>query len=120
MWVYRNRNTGQTVKLPERDPILECWPNWVILARPAAPEDSAAPDASAPSEDSAASAEPESAAGQAPVDPPVLPPGPPPEAANKATWVLYAVSRGMPEKDAKALSKAALVEEFGQEEESDG
>jgi hypothetical protein len=30
------------------------------------------------------------------------------------------VSRGMAEKDAKALSKAALVEEFGQEEENDG
>ncbi|MEU6783392.1 hypothetical protein ABZ912_29710 [Nonomuraea angiospora] len=108
-WVYHNRNTGQTVELAERDPILDCWPNWEIQSQPAAP--AAPPIATGP----------ESATAQAPAGPaPVLPPGPPPEGATKAVWVAYAVMRGMSEKDAKALSKAALVEEFGQEEESDG
>ncbi|TMR99517.1 hypothetical protein [Nonomuraea basaltis] len=107
-WIYHNSNTGQTVTLPERDLILECWPNWVILSRPTDPVAPAVPSG------------PEPAVAQAPAGPaPVLPPGPPPEGANKATWVIYAVSRGMAEKDARALSKAALIEEFGQEE-SDG
>ncbi|MEV6154920.1 hypothetical protein AB0L53_31725 [Nonomuraea sp. NPDC052129] len=109
MWVYHNRNTGDTVELPERNPILDCWSNWEIISRPT---ESATP-ASPPT--------PGSATAQAPADPvPDLPPGPPPESASKAIWVVYAVSRGMSEKDAKALSKAALFEEFGQEEENDG
>ncbi|MEV1167344.1 hypothetical protein [Nonomuraea sp. NPDC049784] len=112
-WVYHNRNTGQTVELPERDPILDCWPNWEILSRPAVPAAPATPTGPEP-------APAQAPAGPPPNVPPVLPPGPPPEGANKAVWVAYAVSRGMAEKDAKALSKAALVEEFGQEEESDG
>ncbi|MER7363282.1 hypothetical protein [Nonomuraea wenchangensis] len=109
MWVYLNRNTGQTVEFPERDPMLECWENWEIVSQPAESAVSGAPST------------PEPGQSQAPVGPaPDLPPGPPPESASKATWVIYAVSCGMAEKDARALSKAALVEEFGQEEESDG
>ncbi|MEV0313528.1 hypothetical protein [Nonomuraea fuscirosea] len=111
MWVYHNANTGQTVELPERDAILDCWPNWTITSRPAAPEAPAPP--AAPSRPEPAAQAPAGSAQD-------LPPGPPPESASKAIWVIYAVSRGMAEKDAKALSKAALVEEFGQEEENDG
>lgn len=109
MWVYHNRNTGDAVELPERNPILDCWNNWEIISRPT---ESAAP---------ASPTTPGPATAQVPAGPATdLPPGPPPESASKAIWVVYAVSRGMAEKDAKALSKAALVEEFGQEEENDG
>lgn len=99
MFVYRNRNTGQTVELPARDSILDCWPNWVVLSQP---------------EPAPAGPLPAQAAGR---------PAVPLESANKQAWIAYAISCGMAEKDARALSKAALVEEFGadadQEEEED-
>ncbi|MGR6915420.1 hypothetical protein ACU635_14340 [[Actinomadura] parvosata] len=102
MFVYHNRNTGQTVQLPERDSILDCWPNWVLLSPPESDPSSGPPPA-------------QQVAGRT---------APPPESANKQTWIAYAISRGMAEKDARALSKAALVEEFGtdqqEEEVADG
>lgn len=99
MFIYHNRNTGDTVQLSERDPILDCWPNWVLLSE-------ADPSPSGPEPAQQAS-------------------GPPPESANKQAWISYAITRGMDEKDARTLSKAALVEEFGvddqqEEDESDG
>ncbi|WP_344897793.1 hypothetical protein, partial [Nonomuraea antimicrobica] len=101
MFVYHNRNTGQTVELAERDSILDCWPNWVLLAQP----------------------EPVPSSGPSPAQQAAGRPAPPFESANKQVWIAYAISRGMAEKDARALSKAALVEEFGaddQQEEGDG
>ncbi|GAB2918667.1 hypothetical protein ACFMQL_20530 [Nonomuraea fastidiosa] len=109
MWVYHNRNTGETVELPKRNQIIECWPQWTIVSRPDEPDAAAATPA------------PEPAAAQAPVGPtPDVPSGPPPESASKAVWVAYAVSRGMAERDANALRKAALIEEFGREDDDDG
>ncbi|MGH3745805.1 MAG: hypothetical protein ACRDT8_00215 [Micromonosporaceae bacterium] len=40
----------------------------------------------------------------------------PPQSAGKPEWIAYAVERGMPESDAKALNKSALIEEFGDHE----
>ncbi|SDL73322.1 hypothetical protein SAMN05421874_12828 [Nonomuraea maritima] len=105
MWVYHNRNTGLTVEQPERNRIIECYPQWTIVSCPDEPAAPATPSAPGPATE------------QAPAGPPPgLPPGPPPESANKSIWVAYAVFRGMAEKDAKALSKAALIEEFGQDD----
>ncbi len=91
MFIYHNRNTGQTVELPARDSILDCWPNWVLLSNP-----EPAPSGPKPAD--------QQASGR---------PAPPPESANKQAWINYAILRGMAEKDARALSKSALVEEFG-------
>ncbi|WP_214317047.1 hypothetical protein [Nonomuraea sediminis] len=89
-FVYRNSNTGQVVEVADRDPWLDMLDNWQIISGPSAPAD----DESGPA-----------------------PAGParPSEHDNKAAWVAHAVSRGMPEADAKSLSKAALIEEFGEE-----
>ncbi|WP_113705371.1 hypothetical protein [Nonomuraea lactucae] len=97
-WRYKNRNTGQVVELDERDACLDILPNWTVTGS-GAPQQ---PD---------------------PMPPPTL--IRPPETAPKAAWVGYAISRGMTEADAKALSKASLIEEFGadtddQQEEGDG
>ncbi|MFG3438333.1 hypothetical protein ACGF0J_13910 [Nonomuraea sp. NPDC047897] len=94
-FVYKNANTGQVVTATERDPWLDMLDNWRIISGPS--------EADPASEQSgAASAVPDR----------------PSEHDNKAAWVAYAVSRGMAEADAKALSKAALIEEYG--EENDG
>ncbi|MEV0236878.1 hypothetical protein [Nonomuraea sp. NPDC050786] len=89
MWRYRNANTGDVVDLEQRDPCLDMLPNWSATPLGAAPP--------------AAPAVP--VAGAA---------GRPPENANKSAWIAYAVTRGMDERDARALSKAALIEEFGE------
>ncbi|WP_424533637.1 hypothetical protein ACOZ38_25210 [Sphaerisporangium viridialbum] len=91
-FVYRNANTGQEVPLDERDPCLDQLDNWRIISGPAD----------------------ETATGPADAGP-----ARPSEHDNKAAWINYAVANGMSEHDAKALSKAALVEEFG-EEDDDG
>ncbi|MEV4749071.1 hypothetical protein AB0K21_22055 [Streptosporangium sp. NPDC049248] len=104
MFVYRNSNTGQITELHHRSVRLDHLPNWLLI------------DAS----DEAPDLEPLPAApAAAPVDVASSAPRPrrPLDTDNKAAWVTYAVARGMPEKDARALSKASLVKEFGQEDD---
>ncbi|MFB4284854.1 hypothetical protein ACBJ59_56970 [Nonomuraea sp. MTCD27] len=86
-FVYRNSNTGQVVPLEQRDPCLDMLDNWQIIGGP--------DRADAPGPASAGLARPS-------------------EHDNKAAWVEYAVACGMSESDAKSLSKAALIEEFGE------
>ncbi|NRQ31284.1 hypothetical protein HII36_05455 [Nonomuraea sp. NN258] len=85
-FVYRNSNTGQVVPLEQRDPCLDMLDNWSIVGGP----------------------EPADEPGPAGL-------GRPSDHDIKAVWVEYAVACGMPEADAKSLSKAALIEEFGGE-----
>ncbi|MEU1880843.1 hypothetical protein ABZ470_26350 [Streptosporangium sp. NPDC020072] len=87
-YVYRNTNTGQVVPLEQRDPCLDMLDNWQVVGE----------------------SEPAHMTGPA-----LAGPVRPSEHDNKAAWVEYAVARGMPEADAKALSKAALIEEFGED-----
>ncbi|MER6171358.1 hypothetical protein [Streptosporangium sp. NPDC001681] len=96
-YVYRNTRTGQTVERAERSIRLDNLDVWLCLQAPAP-----APEPEPPAEPAAGSA-----AG----------PARPSEHDNKAAWVAYAAARGMDESDAKALSKAALIEEFGQDDE---
>lgn len=106
MFVYRNSNTGQITELQHRSVRLDHLPNWLLIDAPGEAADLEplpAPPAVTPVD-----------AGSAP------PPRRPLDTDNKAAWAAYAVARGMPEKDAKALSKASLVKEFGQEEDDDG
>ncbi|MEV0821949.1 hypothetical protein [Nonomuraea rubra] len=91
-FVYRNSNTGQVVPLEQRDPCLDMLDNWRIVGGP----------------------EPADVSGPASVGP-----DRPSEHDNKAAWVEYAVARGMSESDAKALSKAALIEEFGEDDDGE-
>ncbi|GAA5046546.1 hypothetical protein HNP84_009744 [Thermocatellispora tengchongensis] len=86
-FVYRNSNTGQVVEVADRDPCLDMLDNWRIISGPE-PADESGPASAGPDR--------------------------PSEHDNKAAWINYAVSRGMPEADAKSLSKAALIEEFGE------
>ncbi|MFI6886760.1 hypothetical protein [Streptosporangium canum] len=96
-YVYRNTRTGQTIERAERSIRLDNLDVWLCLQAPApAPEPPVGPAA-------------ELAAGLAC----------PSEHENKAAWVAYAVACGMDESNARALSKAALIEEFG-EEDPDG
>ncbi|WP_433235520.1 hypothetical protein ACQPYK_25480 [Streptosporangium sp. CA-135522] len=106
MIVYRNNNTGDCVELAQRSVRLDHLPNWLLIDAPgeAANLEPLPADPAAPPVD----------AGSAPL------PRRPLDTDNKAAWVAYAVTRGMPEKDARALSKAALVTEFGQEEDDYG
>ncbi|GAA0934926.1 hypothetical protein [Nonomuraea longicatena] len=97
MWIYRNSSTGQVVELPARDVRLDHLDVWLLIAEPA-PEDL-----------------PEQVIELAPEPRPERPS----ENDNKAAWVAYAVARSMPEGDAKSLSKAALIEEFGRDNEED-
>ncbi|MFI6317284.1 hypothetical protein ACIBG8_07185 [Nonomuraea sp. NPDC050556] len=97
MFVYRNSSTGQVVELPERDVRLDHLDVWLLIAEPA-PEDIP---------DQVLDPEPEPR------------PERPSENDNKAAWVVYAVARGMAEGDARSLSKAALIEEFGRDDEED-
>ncbi|MEU7891697.1 hypothetical protein AB0B45_02405 [Nonomuraea sp. NPDC049152] len=92
--VYRNSNTGQVVEATDRDPWLDMLDNWRIIS---GPEPDSATDTGS------ASAGPDR----------------PSEHDNKAAWIAYAVARGMDEADAKALSKAALIEEFGEDEDGE-
>ncbi|MBT2234760.1 hypothetical protein [Nonomuraea sp. NEAU-A123] len=87
-YVYRNSNTGQVVPLEQRDPCLDMLDNWRIIGGPE-PADTSGPASAGPAR--------------------------PSEHDNKAAWIEYAVSCGMPESDAKSLSKAALIEEFGED-----
>ncbi|WP_440100029.1 hypothetical protein [Streptosporangium sp. H16] len=97
-FVYRNTRTGQTVERAERSVRLDNLDVWLCLQ--------ASQPAPGPLDGPAVG----SAAG----------PVRPAEHENKAAWVAYAVALGMDESDAKALSKAALIEEFGSEEDPDG
>ncbi|WP_433426343.1 hypothetical protein ACQP1V_42700 (plasmid) [Microtetraspora malaysiensis] len=96
-FVYRNDNTGQEVTVEDRDPCLDMLDNWRIVSGPALEEEG-----------------------------PPLDPGQalaglvrPSEHDNKAAWIAYAVARGMSESDAKALSKASLVEELGEDDDDE-
>ncbi|SEU46598.1 hypothetical protein [Nonomuraea wenchangensis] len=95
-WRYANANTGDVVLLDERDPCLDMLPNWTVSGSTSVGEPESGPSNS----------------GQAT-------PGRPPESANKAAWVAYAVARGMAEADAKGLRKDALIEEFGENSDND-
>ncbi|MEV4472812.1 hypothetical protein [Nonomuraea sp. NPDC049504] len=86
-WIYKNANTGQVVPLEQRDPRLDVLDNWQIISGPEPAEESGPASAG---------------------------PDRPSEHDNKAAWIAYAVARGMAEGDAKSLSKAALIEEFGE------
>ncbi|MEU7911320.1 hypothetical protein [Microbispora bryophytorum] len=94
-FVYRNSNTGQVVTLQQRDACLDVLDNWLIVSGPVEP---------AAASDETDETGPASAG-------PVCPA----EGDNKAAWIAYAVACGMSESDAKALSKAALIEEFGKD-----
>ncbi|GGO63196.1 hypothetical protein [Nonomuraea cavernae] len=94
MYVYRNSNTGGIYETPQRSARLDGLPNWLLI--------------DAPDEQPAE-----------PVTAPLARPSRPLDTDNKAAWMEYAISRGMPERDARALSKASLVKEFGQEEDDD-
>lgn len=90
MYVYRNSNTGDTYEAAQRSVRLDHLPNWLLID---AQEEPAAQDPG-----------------------PRARPSRPLDTDSKAVWVDYAVSRGMAESDARALSKASLVTEFGQED----
>ncbi|PRX66110.1 hypothetical protein B0I32_106246 [Nonomuraea fuscirosea] len=92
MYVYRNSNTGDIYETPRRSLRLEALPNWLLISGPAEEKPKAAANGKA--------------VPQRPLD-----------SATREVWVQYAIARGMPAKDARALSKASLVKEFGREEE---
>ncbi|QFY09637.1 hypothetical protein GBF35_25940 [Nonomuraea phyllanthi] len=94
MYVYRNSNTGAFYETPQRSVRLETLPNWLLIS--ASDGQSADPVATPPARSSR-----------------------PLDTDNRAAWVEYAISQGMPPKDARALSKASLVKEFGREEDDD-
>ncbi|MEQ4723775.1 hypothetical protein [Nonomuraea sp. B19D2] len=96
MYVYRNSNNGGIYETPQRSARLEALPNWLLIDAPDEPVTEAAPDTVATAR-----------------------PSRPLDTDNRAAWIEYAISRGMAEKDARALSKASLVKEFGQEEDDD-
>lgn len=91
-FIYRNANTGQVVSFEQRDPCLDLLGNWQVISGPE-PADAPGPASTGPER--------------------------PSEQDTKAAWVTYATSRGMPESDAKSLSKAALIEEFGEDEDGE-
>lgn len=96
---YRNINTGQTVEYPHRSARLDALDVWILIG--------------APEETPASPVQGQAGPGLADVAAGVIRPA---EHEPKKEWVAYAISRGMAARDAQALSKAALVEEFGQEE----
>ncbi|MDP9843257.1 hypothetical protein [Streptosporangium lutulentum] len=106
MYVYRNSNTGDCWETPKRSVRLDHLSNWLLID---APEEAPDPD-------------PEPVPAPSTVTIPMVPSRStrPLDTEPKAEWVAYAVHCGMAEKDAKALSKASLVKEFGQEEDNDG
>jgi hypothetical protein len=120
MWIYRNSRTGQVAERPARSSRLDALPNWQLIGSPPEeepdptgvgrmlPDESAGGAAPAAGVDLAAMV---AAALQAAGPPTLLPR--PPDSAPKAVWVAYAVARGATEADARALSKASLIEEYG-------
>ncbi|GGK90265.1 hypothetical protein Ppa06_58200 [Planomonospora parontospora subsp. parontospora] len=94
-YVYRNTRTGQTVEWPTRSVRLDHSPVWLLISAP--------------------EVEPE----PVPTPEPLRAPARPVQADPKAAWVAYAVYRGMSEADARALSKTALMEEFGRDDQED-
>ncbi|MEU1883425.1 hypothetical protein ABZ470_39480 [Streptosporangium sp. NPDC020072] len=111
MWTYRNSRTGQTVELSARSVRLDALDNWLLVGSPA-PEPSG---------------EEPALGGEVPPDPPEggdaavqrLIVVRPPDNAPKPAWVAYAVALGANETDARALSKAALIEEWGGDDGED-
>ncbi|WP_219470824.1 hypothetical protein [Nonomuraea rhizosphaerae] len=91
MYVYRNSSTSDVYQTPYRSARLDALPNWLLID---------APDEQA----------------ETPDEPPAGP-SRPLETDHRAAWIAYAISKGMAEKDANALSKASLVKEFGREED---
>ncbi|MFG1709233.1 hypothetical protein ACFLIM_39185 [Nonomuraea sp. M3C6] len=98
MYVYRNSNNGDIYETPQRSARLDALPNWLLI--------------------DAADEQPNEQLAE-PVPVPPARPSRPLDTDNRAAWVEYAISRGMAGRDARALSKASLVKEFGQEEEDD-
>ncbi|MEU8195238.1 hypothetical protein AB0C10_15805 [Microbispora amethystogenes] len=105
MFVYRNSNTGQHAELPARSARLDHLDNWLLIEADEEPS----PE---PVTDPAPETDPEPVTEDG-IDLTVTPR--PLDTDNKAAWVAYAVSCGMTPSDAKSLSKAALIQEFGEE-----
>jgi hypothetical protein len=100
---YRNVNTGQTVEYPHRSARLDALDVWILVGAPPEPDPGPVQGQAGP--------------GLADVAAGVIRPA---EHEPKKEWVAYAISRGMAARDAQALSKAALITEFGQEGDDDG
>lgn len=104
MYVYRNNNNGSIYETPRRSARLDALPNWILISSPAEKP------AEQPQE------QPEEQVSKQPDEPPA-PPQRPLDSDTREVWVQYAIARGMSAKDARALSKASLVKEFGREED---
>ncbi|MFI6485160.1 hypothetical protein ACIBH1_45130 [Nonomuraea sp. NPDC050663] len=91
---YYNRNTGQVVEYAQRSSRLDALDNWELVASPPPPKGKAAE-------------------ADDPVVPVAVPVTRPADHEPKKEWTDYAISRGMPEAQARALSKQALIDTFG-------
>ncbi|MGW6499333.1 hypothetical protein [Nonomuraea angiospora] len=100
---YKNVNTGQVVQYSHRSARLDALDAWILIG--------------APEEPSAGPVQGQAGPGLADVGGRVIRPA---EHEPKKEWVAYAIWRGMAARDAQALSKAALIEEFGREGDDDG
>lgn len=100
---YRNVNTGQVVQYSHRSARLDALDVWLLIGSPDEPP--------------AGPVQGQAGPGLADVGSQVIRPA---EHEPKKEWVAYAIKRGMSARDASALSKQALVEEFGQEGDEDG
>ncbi|MFG2076973.1 hypothetical protein [Nonomuraea maritima] len=94
---YRNSNTGQVVQYPNRSARLDALEVWILIGAPDQPDPGPVQGQAGP--------------GLADVAAGVIRPA---EHEPKKEWVAYAIKRGMPARDAAALSKQALIEEFGE------
>lgn len=105
-FIYRNNHTGQVEELPARSARLDALGNWQLIG--------------GPNPDEELEAGPVDGVTVTLADPAAqrLVLVRPPDSAPKPAWVAYAVANGMAEADARALSKASLIEEFGKEDDS--
>ncbi|MFI6182537.1 hypothetical protein ACIA8R_43910 [Nonomuraea sp. NPDC051191] len=95
---YKNVNTGQVVQYPHRSARLDALEVWILIG--------------VPDEPAAGPVQGQAGPGLADVATAITRPA---EHEPKKEWVAYAIQRGMKPRDAQALSKQALIEEFGQE-----
>jgi hypothetical protein len=100
---YKNVNTGQVVQYAHRSARLDALDVWILIG--------------APDELDLGPVQGQAGPGLADVAAGIIRPA---EHEPKKEWVAYAIQRGMKPRDAQALSKAALIEEFGQEGDDDG
>lgn len=90
-YVYRNRNTGDVVAYPAPSARLDHLANWERIAEPEPVDQDAEPEEAGPVEDGADR---------------------PARSATKTAWVAYAVTRGMPETEAKAMTRDQLAARY--------